>query len=129
MKMLRLLPLMFAAAGCAAPAPDRGDDDARLEAELAGLTAGPTTDCIDGGPQERLTVAAPGVLAVRRGGTIWVSRLHPSCRYIGPLDTLVIEAHESRYCRGDRVRGAQVGSSIPGPACRIEAFTPYRRRD
>ena len=126
MTKLRLLPLLLGLAGCAAPAPDRVSDEAALETELAGRTAGPPTDCVDGDTQERLIVAAPGVLAVRRGGTIWISRLDPACRYIAPLDTLIIEAHESRYCRGDRVRGLEQGASIPGPSCGIEAFTPYR---
>jgi hypothetical protein len=126
MKTLPTLALILVLAGCAAPAADRGTDEAALLRELGGLAAGAPTDCVDGGPAERLTVAAPGVLALRRGGTVWVSRLAPTCRYIEPLDTLLIESHESRYCRGDRVRGLEAGATIPGPACLIEPFTPYR---
>lgn len=126
MKTLSILPLLVALCACAAPAPDRdASDEAALEQELGGRSAGPAADCVDGGTQERLTVAAPGVLAVRRGGTIWISRLDPACRYIRPEDTLVVEAHESRFCRGDRVRGVEAGVSIPGPSCMVEAFTPY----
>jgi hypothetical protein len=118
--------LILLAASCAAPSP-RERDARALEQELAGLAAGAPTDCAGGGVNDRLVVAAPGVLELREGRTVWISRLDSACAYIEPTDTLIVDAHGSRYCRGDRVRGLEPGVSIPGPSCLIEAFTPYRK--
>jgi hypothetical protein len=120
------LLLAVLAASCAAPSP-RERDARALDEELAGRVAGASQDCAGGGVNDRLVVAAPGVLAIRDGRTLWVSRLDSACAYIDPTDTLIVDAHGSRYCRGDRVRGLEPGVSIPGPSCLVEAFTPYRR--
>jgi hypothetical protein len=121
-----VLVLALLAASCAAPSP-RERDALALDRELAGLTPGAPNDCAGGGVNDRLVVAAPGVLELREGRTLWISRLDAACAYIDPTDTLIVDAHGSRYCRGDRVRGVEPGVSIPGPSCLVEAFTPYRR--
>jgi hypothetical protein len=66
---------------------------------------------------------------LRRGDTVWVNRLEGHCPGLRPLNTLVVEPSlGGQYCRNDRVRAIEPGSSIPGPICPLGDFTPYRRR-
>jgi hypothetical protein len=44
-----------------------------------------------------------------------------------PLATLIVESHGSQYCRGDRIRAVEPPSAVPGPACVLRDFVPYRR--
>ena len=45
--------------------------------------------------------------------------------YVGSV--LVTEPTGSQYCRGDIVRTFDRSSRIPGPACILGDFVPYRR--
>jgi hypothetical protein len=120
--LLLLIPL----AGCAAASsPSDGED--RLARELAGRVAGEPQRCISLMPHQGLTIEDRQTLVHRGGNVIWVNRLEHECPGFGPMNTLVIEAHGSQYCRGDRVRAIEPGSSIPGPVCPLADFVPYRR--
>lgn len=127
---MRLLPLLLMLAGSAAPAvegPSR-DQDA-LSRELAGRVAGKTVACISPASSSAgLTIVDSRTLVYREGRTLWVNRLPHQCPGLRPLETLVVEVHGSQYCRHDRFRSLQSGSTIPGPTCLLGDFTPYRRR-
>lgn len=113
--------------GCAMT--DRRDEgQAELAAELAGRVAGEPRDCVSGSPSDGLRVIDERTLAYRQGRTLWVNRLRDACPGLDRYSTLIVEVQGDRYCRGDRVRELEPGSSIPGPICILGDFVPYRRR-
>jgi hypothetical protein len=120
---MRLLPLLILASACAADSVREAD----LSRELAGRSPGSPQDCVAASPGANLAARDSQTLVYRPGGTIWVNRLAAACPGLDPMSTLVIEAHGSRYCRGDRIRAVEPGQSIPGPTCSLGPFTPYRR--
>ncbi len=127
---MRLLPLMMILTACAAPnagGPTR--DQEGLSRELAGRTEGPPQQCISSTPSNAaLNVVDERTLTFRQGRTLWVNRLEAGCPGMRPLDTLIVEIHGNQYCRNDRFRTRQAGTSIPGPTCLLGDFVPYRRR-
>ena len=126
---MRLLPLLLVLASCAAPntnGPSR-DQEAHSR-ELADRSAGSPQNCISSRSPGTLQVVDDRTVVFRDMNTIWVSRLPSACPGLRPLDTLVVETHGSQYCRSDRFRAIQPGTSIPGPYCVLGPFTPYRRR-
>jgi hypothetical protein len=120
-----LLPILVA--GCAAGTGGPGQREADLSRELAGRTAGEPRDCVSASLGSNLNVRDRQTLVYRQGDTIWVNRLEAACPGLDPMSRLIVEVHGSQYCRGDRIRGAEPGMSIPGPSCPLGAFTPYRR--
>ena len=120
---MRLLPLLLLAAACAA-GPAR---EADLAVELAGRTAGPPRDCVTASAGDGLVARDSRTLVYRRGDTLWVNRLAAACPGLDPMSTLIVEVHGSQYCRGDPFRTVEPGRSLPGPACRLGPFTPWRR--
>jgi hypothetical protein len=123
---MRSLILLLLLAGCAAQARQRSGGDG-LERELARRTAGDARACVSAGPQQNLVVAGRRAIVLRRGDTVWVNRLSDSCPGMDMFGTLILEVHGGQYCRGDRVRSLSAGSSIPGPACILGDFVPYRK--
>ncbi len=127
---MRLLPLLLVLAGCAAPTMDGPSrDQEALNRELAGRVAGETVSCISPATSSAgLTIVDNQTLVYRDGRTLWVNRLRAPCPGLRPLDTLIVEVQGRGYCRHDRFRSLQSGSTIPGPTCLLGDFTPYRRR-
>ena len=125
--MRSLIPIGLLA-GCATVSADTASQEADLAQELAGRTAGAAAECIDTSSGQALDIASANTLVVRQGRTIWVNRLPSACPGLRPMDQLVVEpAISGRYCRNDRFRSVQPGSSVPGAYCRFGRFTPYRR--
>ena len=122
---MRLQPLLLLlASACAAPSAQR---EADLSGELAGRTAGAPSDCVAASAADGLVARDSRTLVYRHGRTLWVNRLPASCPGLEPLSRLIVEVYGGQYCRGDRIRALQPGQSIPGPACLLGSFTPYRR--
>lgn len=120
---MRLLPFLLLAAGCATASAREAD----LSGELAGRTAGKAEECVPSSTGSNLVARDSRTLVYRDGDTLWVNRLAAACPGLRPTATLIVELHGSRYCRGDRFRTIEPGSSIPGPSCLLGDFTPYRR--
>ena len=97
-----------------------------LVRELAGRTAGEAQSCIPVRDSESLTVVDSRTVVRRSGRTTWVNRLDGECPGLRPLVTVIAEIHGSQYCRGDRVRGLDPGTTIPGPHCPLGDWVPYR---
>jgi hypothetical protein len=123
---MRLLPLLFLTAACAATGagPSRGETE--LAGELSGRTAGEPRECVAISPGSSLTARGREALVYRRGDTLWVNRLAAPCPGLDEMSQIVIEVHGSGYCRGDSFRTREPGLSIPGPICVLGPFTPYR---
>jgi hypothetical protein len=115
--------LALALANCASTSA--GEDE--LADPLAGRIAGEPRSCVSPGSGQGMAIIAPGTVGYRAGDTLWVSRLGPPCARVRPMDTLVVEAHGGRHCRGDPVRALPMGSRIAGPVCGLGDFVPYRR--
>jgi hypothetical protein len=123
---MRLLPILFLAAACAA-GPPPGEDEAALSSELAGRAAGSPQDCVSASPGSGLAPRDARTLVLRRGDVLWVNRLAAACPGLDPATTLIVESHDGRYCRGDRISALDPGHLLPGPPCLLGPFTPYRR--
>lgn len=122
---MRVLLLLFGLAGCAALGQGE-DDGAELARQLAGGSAGEAQRCVSSSQSTPLEVIDRQTIAYRTGSTIYVNRLRADCPGLRPFSTLIIETQGSQYCRGDRVRALDPGSSIPGPLCLLGDFVPYR---
>jgi hypothetical protein len=118
-----ILPAFALLSACAAP----NADEEALSRDLAGRVAGEARACIPTNSSTSLTIADRRTLTLRLGDTVWVNRLEADCPGFRPLATLLVEVDGSQYCRGDKVRAVEAGSSIPGPLCVLGEFTPYRR--
>ena len=125
---MRLLPILILVAGCATTAADGPTREQRALAEdLEGRIAGPAQACVPARQAQSLQIVDQRTIAYRDFDTVYVNRLDADCPTLRPFNVLVIETHGSQYCRGDRVRGQEPNSSIPGPFCLLRDFVPYRK--
>ncbi|MFL6765711.1 MAG: hypothetical protein ACJ8FO_11005 [Sphingomicrobium sp.] len=122
---LGLALIALLAGACAPPQPMA---QSAPPSELAGRTAGPPERCVLIQQSESLRVSDTDrhTLLYGSGRTLWANRLDPQCGF-GNDDVLVTEPFGSYYCRGDIVRSFDRLSRIPGPACVLGDFVPYRR--
>ncbi len=122
---VRIAAIAFALASCAAPLPVA--DQQGPPHELAGRVAGPPQSCvtIDQASSLRISENNRHVLFYGTGRTIWANRLG-QCGF-GADDLLITEPFAGSHCRGDLVRSIDRSSHIPGPACVLNDFVPYRR--
>jgi hypothetical protein len=124
--MRSILMMVLLAAGCTAPDMRNRDRDA-LASEIAGRNAGPPQDCVDTQSTASLRPVDESTIRLDDGGTLYVNHLAAACPGLRAMDTLIVEPHGSQYCRGDHIRSVPVGGGIPGPACFLGQFTPYRK--
>ena len=125
---MRLLPFLLLAAGCTATgAESPSRDQLALTQDLEGRTAGAPQACVPMRQSQSMQIVDRQTLVYRDFDTVWVNRLGADCPGMRPLSTLIVEAHGSQYCRGDRVRAVETQNAIPGPYCVLRDFVPYRR--
>jgi hypothetical protein len=128
MKSLMWLPVL-ALAGCASAGEVEDTREARaLQRQLAERVAGEPEDCVPRNQIQSLQAVDGRTIVYDTGRDLWVSRLAADCPSLRPDSTLVVETFGDRYCRNDRVRALEPGSTIPGPICLLGEFTPYRTR-
>lgn len=118
---------LIALNGCT-PAATRASDTAReLQSAIGDRVAEAPRDCVStmglDGPQ----IVGDRTLIYRSGGRIYRNDIAGGCPGLAPMATVIVEVHGSQLCRNDRFQALQTGSRIPGPYCRLGAFTPYRR--
>ena len=118
--ILAALPLL----SCSRPVTPPGSDLAQV---TAGRVAGEPRTCISTDQSSGLRAIDEQTLAYGSGRTVYINRLAGPCPGIQPLSTLIIEAQGTQYCRGDRVRGREMGSIISGPICILGNWVPYKR--
>jgi hypothetical protein len=128
-KTIPSLVLALALAGCAAAGEVEDTREARaLERRLASRVAGEPRECVPRVQGQALTAADRRTIVYETPGEIWVSRLAADCPGLRPFSTLIVETHGDRYCRNDRIRALEPGTTIPGPICLLGRFTPHRLR-
>ncbi|HYG30182.1 MAG TPA: DUF6491 family protein [Allosphingosinicella sp.] len=120
--------LVFALAGCAAGGSIDDRESSALARQLAERVAGEPDRCVSRIGSTSLHPVDRRTLVYDTPGTLWVNRLRAECPGLRPDSLIVIEASGESYCRNDRFRAVERGSSIPGPTCLLGDFTPYRRR-
>jgi hypothetical protein len=124
MRALMLIAAATMVASCTQPATPPG---AALAQETAGRAAGPAQSCIPTEPVLGLRVIDSQTIAFGEGKTIYISHLGAPCPGIEPTTTLIVEPGTAgQYCRGDHVRGREMGASIAGPVCILGDWVPYR---
>ena len=123
---MRILPLVVAlpVVGCAVSAVPTGD---AVAGAIAGRAAGKAQSCISLQASEGLRVIDSETLAYGSGSTIYINRLGGRCPGLRDWSTIVTEVHGGQYCRGDLIRALEPGSTLPGPACILGDWVPYRR--
>jgi hypothetical protein len=125
MRALMLIAAAATVASCSRPVSPPTDATAQA---LAGRVAGPVQTCVTTNPAENLHVLDPQNVAYGYGRTVYVNRLRAACPAISQFNTLIVEGSTGgQYCRGDRVRGLEPGSTIPGPSCNLGDWVPYRQ--
>lgn len=133
---MRAMVLISALAlgGCVAGAENRGSygSQERAASELADAlknrVAGAPQDCVSASTASGPQIIDGRTLIYRDAGRVWRNDLEASCPGLDPGDTLVVEIHGSQMCRNDMFYVREMGSSIPGPRCRMGAFTPYKKQ-
>ncbi len=127
---MRALPLIaaFGLASCQPAAVTRPADSDAFARELAGRVAGAPQACVTVMPGQGLRVVDSRTLAYGFGSTVYVNRQQSECRAFSPHNSLIVETQSGQYCRGDRIRGLEVGATIPGLACVLNEWVPYRRQ-
>jgi hypothetical protein len=125
MRSLTLVPAVAAiAVGSCAQQPQ--PPGAALAQTLAGRVPGPPQECIsEFGPDHPYAIDAQ-TIAYGSGRTIYINRLAGPCPGVDPVNTLITETYGGEYCRGDHIRGKEIGSIIPGPVCILQNWVPYR---
>ena len=112
-------------AGCAAEQRTSGED--ALARELAGRVAGEPQRCVPTTSGSGGLQAIDGnTLVYRQGNRVWVNRVQ-GCSNLDRDSILIVETFGSQYCRNDRVRELERGSTIPGAVCILQNFVPYTR--
>lgn len=125
MRALMLIAASAALAGCSRPVTPPGSS---LAQEIAGRVAGPAQSCVSSEPQQNLRIIDAQTIGYGWGRTIYVNHLGAPCPGLQPLSTLIVQPGiGGEYCRGDHVRGREMGAMIPGPVCILGEWIPYRR--
>jgi hypothetical protein len=123
---MRPLILIAAAAWLASCTRPAEPPAAGLARELAGHVAGSAQTCVSTFPSQNLRVIDASTVAYGYGRTIYVNHLSGPCPGLEPLNTVIVQASGSQYCRGDRIQGLAPGAIIAGPTCNLSDWIPYR---
>lgn len=131
-------PLLAAGAllaGCASTPAERAHAQAaatstqqKLDARLAGYTAGQPTDCINQFPTSHTEAFGSKILYSFSRNRVYVNDTTGGCEGMERGDYLVTVSNAGRLCRGDIGRTFQPTVSVPTGSCALGAFTPYERR-
>lgn len=114
--------------GAAPPPIDRASDDrARLDARLAGFTAGPARSCLLRTERGSGSTYGDSFLYRASPGRYYKVELNAGCAPIGRDDTIVSVNAGSVTCSGDVVRIVHLRSGQQTGTCTIARFVPYTR--
>ena len=124
-----LLPLALTACDPSADRIAASHGQTALDTELTGRSAGQPTDCIDVRSGTSLDIVDGSTLVYRAPQAIYFNRLGSACPGLRRTSRLAVEpALPGRYCRLDRIRVIDEGSSVAGATCPLGQFTAYARR-
>lgn len=122
--LILLLVTACSIGGCTKPAEPARASDA---SELSGRVAGAPQSCVPNLANQNLRALDASTVALGSGRTIYINHLPGPCPALAPLNTIIVDASDgTRYCRGNRIRGLELGAIIPGPTCNLGDWVPYR---
>jgi hypothetical protein len=125
MRALMFVAVAAMLACCSGPLAIPGRDVADA---VAGRVPGDPKSCITTNAAENLHSLDAQTIAYGFGRVVYINRLAAACPAIGQLNAIIIEPNlPGQYCRGDRIRGVEPGSIIPGPTCNLGDWVPYRK--
>ena len=128
--VIAFLVAVSAAGGLSAGKPAELSDQgqARLDAELAGRTAGPAATCL---PQRDIrqtrTIAGGVMLFEGRNDTLWVNRASAGCAALRHGRAFHTVTPSTSLCSGDIVTVFDPVSGTEFGGCHLDHFVPYRR--
>jgi hypothetical protein len=125
-----LFPLLAVVlSGCAASATPQAKvtDEARLAADLAGLTPQKPVSCISDSGSASIKAYGPTILYKVGRDLVYRTETGGGCEKIGRGDILVTKSPSGRLCSGDIGQTYDPTSRFPTGSCAIGEFTPYRK--
>lgn len=125
--------ILLTLAGCAQTPADRARVQAReagqqeeLQKELAGLTPGKPTSCINQYPTRQVKAYGPTILYKVSNSLIYRTDTAGGCEQVG-RDVLVTQSFTGQLCRGDIARTIESAGGFQTGSCSIGDFVPYRK--
>ena len=100
---------------------------AKLDKMLDGRVAGETQQCVPVSVTDNPIAIDDSTMLFRDGPRLWRTDLRGSdnCGKISKMSQVVTESTAHRLCAGDKL--VFFDNGIPGGACYLGEFTPYRR--
>jgi hypothetical protein len=128
------LGAMAVLSGCTAsgaertPAPLTDKQAKLLDKQLAGKTPGEAVRCISNSRHDNIIRVSDDMLLYRVSGRlVYQNKLRGSCPGLARDDDVIVtEQYGGQQCSGDIIRLVDRSSGIPGPACSLGDFVPYR---
>lgn len=134
MRAFALIVPALIATGCATDASResrlkvQAQEATRLDAALAGFTAGKPLTCLPNRDVHGPEAYGDRTLLFRVGrNLIYRTDTHGSCRAISRGDILVTQQFSSQLCSGDLARTADRLTGFETGSCALGPFVPYRR--
>lgn len=123
-----------AIAGCATTPAEQARADAatatiqhKLDVRLAGLVAGPSTDCINNYPEVHSEAYGSKIVYTVSSRLVYVNETTGGCENMARGDYLVTVSNGGRLCRGDVGRTITPNVDVPSGSCALGSFTPFTR--
>ena len=134
MRALKIaLPLLLVS-GCATTGPSQSHlqfqarEAARLEVALSGFTPGKAVSCLPNRDIRGPEAYGDNVLLFRAGrNLVYRNDTQGSCSGVSHGEAIIIRQFQSRLCRGDIARTADMLTGMESSTCVFGDFVPYRR--
>ena len=133
-QLLIVLPALALIAGCANTPPTESQlraqarDAAKLDEALAGYTPGKPVNCVENRDLRGPEAYGDHTLLFRASSKlIWRTDTSGSCEDVKRGDTLITHQYNSRLCKGDIARTANLQAGFQTGTCVIGEFVPYRK--
>ena len=133
-RSMLVLPLLLAACAATPLETQRSADRAalsqgKLDAALAGLTPGETTDCLPITTRSEQTLGYGSTLLFKVSrGLIYRNDTGGGCEAVERRDILITVSPSGRLCRGDIARTVEPVAKFTTGSCTLGSFTKYSRR-
>ena len=105
------------------------EQQAKLDQQLAGRTAGEPRSCINANDQRNMTVISDDILifaSSRNAKTIYVNKPYGGCRNAS-RSILSYSRPTSSLCKGEAITLVDSASRMPMGSCAFGDFVPYTR--
>lgn len=129
MRTMTIIPVAAVLAACTtAPPPPTGQRaEARLQQQLAGLTAGQAQSCLPHYRADQMSVIDENTILFRESPSrIWRNEVEGVCNMAG-TQTLVLRSSGTSICRGEIAEVTDLRTGVSYGSCVLGDFVPYTR--